>query len=282
MTFTAVLTVIVLILLSAVVMSFAVTTPLKFSICCETPARFGAGYENVFITTADGRKLAGWYIPPQNGAVIILLHSYYADRRQTLPIAEMLYGNGFGMLMYDQRASGESEGDSRSLGWRDIPDLGAAASWLAARQQNITIGAFGCSVGGAIALAGAGGQPSIRAVAVDAPSPLEVYENLPEFNFRDPFRLPIMALYYPLVMLRSQAAPPTSTINAVKSYGARPILFISSGQGEEYTRVGAYFNSALGPKWHWNIPEGSHCSGPVTRPLEYQNELVNFFNSTLR
>ena len=90
-----------------------------------------------------------------------------------------------------------------------------------------------------------------------------------------------MALYYPLVMLRSQSLPPTTTLQAVQADGAKPILFISSGQGEEYTRVSSYYSAARGPREHWNIPEATHCTGPAARPQEYQQRLIDFFDKNL-
>lgn len=274
-------TVLSVIFLTAAGMATAVTIPLKSSLCCEIPANFGADYEEMEFSTADGLTLSGWYVPPQNGAVIILVHCYYADRRQTLPVAEMLYKHGYGLLMYDQRASGKSDGTTRSLGTLDIPDFKAAADWLTLRQKNVSIGAYGCSMGGAIAIAGAVGVPAIRAIAVDAPSPLHWNENLPQFSLRDPLSLPITALYYQLILLRVQRLPPTGTIEAIQDYGARPILFISTGQGGEFSRVKTYFEAALGPKTHWNFPDVSHCAAPGAHPQEYEQQLVNFFNSFL-
>jgi pimeloyl-ACP methyl ester carboxylesterase len=278
----SVVTILSIVFLAAFLMATLVTIPLKSQVCCETPAQFGADYQSIHFPTADGLMLAGWYVPPRNGAVIILVHSYYGDRRQTLPVAEMLYKHGYGLLMYDQRASGESQGDSRSLGWRDIPDLKEAAAWLVGHPEAQKIGAYGCSMGGAISLAGSVGVPSIRAVSADAPSPLEWREYLPPFSLQDPFSLPITALYYPLVMLRARALPPTSTVEAAQDYGSRPLLLISTGQGGEFSRVSTYFDAAVGPKAHWNIPDSSHCAAPITHPQEYETHLINFFNSALR
>jgi len=277
-----VVTVSSLALISAVILAEMVTTPLKYPLCCETPARFGANYESISFVTRDGLNLSGWYIAPKNGAVIILLHSYYGDRRQTLPVAEMLFKHGYGVLMYDQRASGESEGSYRSLGWRDIPDLGEAASWLSARQTDIKIGAFGCSIGAEIALAGALNVPSVQAIALDALSPLQWYENLPPFSLRDPFSLPVTTLYYSLLALRTQALPAISTIEALQEFGSRPILFISTGQAAELERTRTYFEAAPGPKEYLNIPEANHCTGPVTRPGEYEDYLLRFFDRYLQ
>ena len=274
-------TVLSVIFLTAAGMATAVTIPLKSSLCCKTPARFGADYEEMEFSTADGLTLSGWYVPPQNEAVIILIHSYYADRRQTLPVAEMLYKHGYGLLMYDQRASGKSDGTIRSLGTLDIPDLKAAVDWLTLRQKNVKIGAYGCSMGGAIAIAGAADVPAMRAIVVDAPSPLQWNENLPQFSLHDPLSLPITALYYQLILLRVRRLPPTGTVAAVQNYGARPILFISTGQDGEFSRVKTYFEAALGPKTHWNFPDASHCTASGAHPQEYEHQLVNFFNSFL-
>jgi fermentation-respiration switch protein FrsA (DUF1100 family) len=279
---TIIVTVLGLIVVSAALMASAVTLPLKSRVCCETPAHFGADFETMRFTTADGLTLSGWYIPPKNGAVIILIHSYYSDRRQTLPVAEMLYKHGYGLLTYDQRASGESDGSTRSLGTLDVPDVYEAIRWLITRQKNLKIGAYGCSMGAAIAIGGAVNAPEIRALAVDAPSQLLWNENLPQFSPRDPFSRPIIALYYQFILLRVQALPVTSTDEAVKNYGGRPILFISTGQSGELSAMNAYFKAALGPKEYWNIPDAKHCDGPNSHPEEYQQHLVNFFNSALR
>jgi fermentation-respiration switch protein FrsA (DUF1100 family) len=269
------------IIFSGGALGIAFTAPLKAQVCCETPARFGADYETVQFTTADGLTLSGWYVPPKNGAVILLVHAYYADRRQTLPVAEMLARHGYGLLLYDQRASGESDGETRSLGRLDIPDLEKAAAFVATRQKGTAIGAYGCSMGGGIALAGAAGVPSIQAVAVDAPSPLSWEEYRPAFSLNDPFSLPITAIAYTWIGLRTLTPPPVSSVQAAQNLGARPVLFISTGQGGEFAHINALFEAAVGPKEHWNIPDTSHCAAPGTHPAEYEQHLVEFFDTHL-
>jgi hypothetical protein len=37
----------------------------------QTPADCGFPYEDVTVTTADGLRLVGWCVPPDNGVVII-------------------------------------------------------------------------------------------------------------------------------------------------------------------------------------------------------------------
>ncbi len=260
----------------------AFTIPLKRSICCETPSNFGAWYENMSFKTANGLTLSGWYIPSKNGAAVILIHAYYGDRRQSLPVAEMLSKHGFGVLMYDQRASGESEGWTRSFGWLDVADVSQAAEWVNARPDVIPgkIGGYGCSMGAAIALAGSVKTPSIAALALDAPSPLHWRENLPGFSLQNPLSLPVSLGVFGLVALRSGSLPPTTTVDAIRAYTPRPILFISTGQSDERQRISSYYALADEPKQHWNIPSATHCGGTAYFAA-YEQHLVNFFTTTL-
>lgn len=268
-------------LLAGFLLALILTVPLKSAVCCETPARFGADYAPVSFRTADGLTLRGWYIPPRNGAVILLVHSYYGDRRQTLPVAEMLFKHGYGLLLYDQRASGKSDGSTRSLGWLDSPDLAQAVDLAVTREKDLKIGVYGCSMGGAISLAGSVEVPEIGAIISDAPSPLSWDEYRPAFSLSDPVSLPVTALYYQLVRLRTGAGSAASATQAVRELGPRPILFISTGQGAEFARAERLFQAASGPKAHWNLPNSSHCAGPGTDPAEYEAHLVEFFDTYL-
>jgi uncharacterized protein len=273
-----------IILLSALALTTMVTIPLKWPVCCQSPQGFGAEYESIQFRTADGLILSGWYVPSQNGAVVILVHSYYGDRRQTLPVAEMLFRHGYGILMYDQRASGESAGDVRSLGRLDIPDVSQAVLYLQSRPEmkGNRIGAYGCSMGAAIALAAAAGNPAIEAVAADAPSPLTFSEAHPQLG--EPgwvVNLPLQALYHLLLAVRVGALPPTSTVETVRQMTPRSLLLISTGQGAERARMDMLFNLAGEPKQHRNLPNAGHCGGPAADPAQYEQYLADFFDVSL-
>jgi pimeloyl-ACP methyl ester carboxylesterase len=261
-----------------------ITAPLKGSICCQTPRDFGTAYQDVSFHTADGLALSGWYVPSKNGAVIILLHSYYMDRRQVLPVAAMLARHGYGLLLYDQRASGKSAGDLRSLGWLDIPDVAQAVAFVRSRPgaDHAPLGVYGCSVGGAIALGAAAANPAITAVAADAPSPLIIDEAHP--NVGDPdwlISLPIYSLYYRFLALRVGAQPPLSGVEAVRHIAPRPLLLISTGKQGEQGRAELLFAAAPASTTHWNIPAADHCTGPSARPDEYAARLTSFFDQAL-
>lgn len=48
----------------------------------QTPANYNLYFEDVTVTNPEGMKLAGWFIPSQNGAVIIMQHGYKSTRAE--------------------------------------------------------------------------------------------------------------------------------------------------------------------------------------------------------
>ena len=110
----------------------------------------GTEYEDVAFTTSDGLRLVGWYIPSRNGAAVIA----FPGRRGPQKSARLLARHGYGVLLFDRRGEGKSEGDPNLLGWEGTRDLEAAVRWLEARPdvEDDRIGGVGLSVGGEMML----------------------------------------------------------------------------------------------------------------------------------
>jgi hypothetical protein len=106
----------------------------------------GAAHEDVAFTTADGLRLHGWYVPSRNGAAVIA----FPGRKGPQPHARMLSRHGYGVLLFDRRGEGESDGDPTSWGWGNENDLKAAIAFLQRRPDvdRERIGGLGLSVGG--------------------------------------------------------------------------------------------------------------------------------------
>ena len=77
------------------------------------PKLGGADYENVKFETSDGLELEGWYIPSKNRAAVIAFPGRSGPRNR----ARFLARHGYGVLLFDRRGEGDSEGDPNSLGW---------------------------------------------------------------------------------------------------------------------------------------------------------------------
>ncbi len=136
-----------------------------------TPADYDiADWREVELTTADGLRLVGWYIPPRNGAALIFLHGHSNNRSHLLPEMARLHTDGYGGLLIDLRNHGESEGNFTSMGWYETADAEAAFAFLKAQPEvdPERIGIYGASMGGAAAARAAARIPQIKLVVIDA------------------------------------------------------------------------------------------------------------------
>ena len=122
----------------------------------------GAPHQNVTFTTADGLRLRGWYVPSKNGAAVIA----FPGRKGTQKPARMLARRGYGVLLFDRRGEGESEGDPNAWGWAGYQDVIAAVRFLQHRPdvQRGRIGGIGLSVGGEMMLEAAAKSRGLNAV----------------------------------------------------------------------------------------------------------------------
>jgi uncharacterized protein len=250
------------------------------SICCSTPADFGLEYSSAQFSTSDGWVLRGWYIPSRNGAVVILLHGYGANRLAMLAHAQMLARNDYGVLLYDQRASGESEGEVRSWGWADIEDVNAALAYVQ-QQPDVhpnRIGILGCSIGGQIAIQAAARQTELSAVIADAPTYSSAADLILPDHPKDLILWPVYPLLFQFIEWRSGVLAPEPLLEAVKQITPRPLLIISTGLGMEMQQAQHYYERAGQPKVWWNIPDSQHCSGQESHPQQYEQTIVQFFD----
>jgi fermentation-respiration switch protein FrsA (DUF1100 family) len=253
------------------------------SVCCITPADEGLDYEAVTFTSYDGVTLSGWYIPPQNGAAVILLHGYGAHRVEMLGRAGMLAKHGYGALLYDLRAHGESGGHMRSLGWADTNDVLAALAFLQQREEVDPgrVGILGFSVGGQVALRAAAQADEIAAVVAEEPG-LARCQDIPELVSLDE-RLTALSYWlgFKGIAWRTGVPPPSAVVAVIGDIAPRPILLIATGQDVGLRLVKHYYARAGEPKTLWEIPETGHGIGSVAHPVEYEERVVSFFNQAL-
>jgi hypothetical protein len=101
----------------------------------ETPANYNMPFEDVAVTSVDGLKLVGWFVPSQNSAVVILQHGYKSTRDELLNEAEMLYRHGYGVLLSTVRAHDYSEGEMITFGMKEGQDMDAWYQYLLTRDD---------------------------------------------------------------------------------------------------------------------------------------------------
>jgi uncharacterized protein len=129
----------------------------------EVPApNLGAAHEQVAFTTSDGLRLQGWFVPSQNGATVIAFPGRSGPQKHT----RMLIRHGYGVLLFDRRGEGASDGDPNAFGWVGDRDLHAAAAYLRSRPDvdPERIGAIGLSVGGEMLVHAAAHSDAFKAI----------------------------------------------------------------------------------------------------------------------
>jgi hypothetical protein len=243
------------------------------------PENLGAAYEDVTFTTGDGLKLVGWYVPSKNGAAVIS----FPGRKGPQKPARLLAQHGYGVLLFDRRGEGESEGDPNLLGWQGTRDIEAAVAYLESRPdvEDGRIGGLGLSVGGEMMLQEAAETDGLRAVVSEGAG----IRSLREAVHVEGGEKALYSYFFGLITVGTAVftsnLPPRSLID-LSSEITEPVLFVHAtpGQGGEMLTK-RFFEAARGPKELWAAP-GGHTGAIDAAPEEYERRVVGFFDRTLR
>jgi predicted alpha/beta hydrolase len=133
--------------------------------------------EQVELRTSDGLNLEGSYVPSKNGAAVIVAFG----RKGTQAPARLLARHGYGVLIFDRRDEGESDGDPNPYAWTEGErDLLAAIEFLKGRPdvEAGRIGGVGLSVGGETFLQAAAHSEDLQAVVSEGATASSVGELL--------------------------------------------------------------------------------------------------------
>jgi pimeloyl-ACP methyl ester carboxylesterase len=228
-------------------------------------------------------QLSGWYIPSQNSAAVILLHGFGSNRLEMVSRAEALARHGFGVLLYDLRGHGESQGDSRTFGWGDLSDVESALQFLADRDEvdPERIGILGFSTGGQIALRAAAEYDQIQAVIADDPAFVTVDDAPRPVGLKQRMMYLVSWVDSRLVSLWTGTPIPPGIPEVLGAISPRPILFIDTGEAEGRLLVRYFYQAANDPKELWEIPETYHGGQFAARPQEYGERMIAFFYAAL-
>ena len=246
------------------------------------PDRLGVPHEDVRFTTGDGLELEGWYVPSRNGAAVIAFPGRSGPQRP----ARMLARHGYGVLLFDRRGEGDSEGDPNSWGWGGDADVKAAIAYLQRRPDVDPgrIGGLGRSVGGEMMIETAAETDELAAVVSEGAGARSFTEDMDE-------DAPALAKWT-LGAVSSAAKTASVAISANRMPPAnlrdlaaeveQPLLLIAApvkGVGEELNR--GYASAAGASATLWEIPEAGHVGGMDARPEEYERRVVGFFDRAL-
>jgi hypothetical protein len=244
--------------------------------------QLGVAHENVEFTTSDGLKLEGWYVPSRNGAAVIA----FPGRKGPQKPARFLARHGYGVLLFDRRGEGKSEGAPNAWGWGGTKDIKAAVAFLQRRPdvKPGRIGGLGLSVGGEMMLEAASDTRALAAVVSEGAGARAFSEEM-DFDITNVEKAisatPAWLKQASLAVFSNQS-PPTNLKDLVPKIAPRPMFLIAAPNaptGEDLNR--GYYAAAGEPKTLWEIPESRHVGGLSARPAEYERRVTRFFDDAL-
>lgn len=253
----------------------------------ETPADYDLEFEDVTVINPDGMKLVGWFIPSENGAVIIMQHGYKSERDELLNEAEMMHRHGYGVLLTTVRAHDQSEGDLITLGYYEMADLEAWYQYLLTRDDVDPgkIGMIGNSYGGMLSIEYAAQNPNIKAVVANSAfssmqdtvsTSIKHFTGLPEFPF------------VPLIIFWAETdtgikMEEIDTTKWIPQISPRPVFLMQGGVDTTISPQSGQilYDAAKEPKELWFDPELGHVDFDTERAEEYEARVAAFFDQYL-
>jgi len=242
--------------------------------CPATPVEL-TGYQSVTIATADGYALRGWWLPPENGAVILILGGNGGSRDAMLGDAGMLARHGYGVLTIEYR---NCQGGRATLGYREAGDLTAMLKFTQSQPGVEWIGVLGFSAGGAAVILGAAQMPEIGAVVAEGHYANLHYEIT---NANSPVLSPAWQVQQWVSLLfgvaLGQSPHRISPVDDLAHLSPRPVLLIF-GQYEADNNRAADQLAAAGPNARmWIVPGAGHGGYAQLFPEEYEARIISFF-----
>jgi uncharacterized protein len=266
----------------------AATNVPRTSVGATTPGDRGLAYEDVEFETADGVVLSGWYIPSRNGAAVVLMHGSGSTRSGVLDQAVVLAENGFGVLLFDARGHGRSDGRAMDFGWYGEVDASAAVTFLQAQRDvnDERIAAIGMSMGGEQAIGAAAADPRIRVVIAEGATNRTAADKAwlsEEFGWRGAVQERIEWLTYGIADALTAANQPITLREAVAAAAPRPVLLIAAGAVENEPLSGRYIQRGSPDTVElWVVPDTGHTAALDTHPAEWEQRVTAFLAAALQ
>lgn len=254
-----------------------------------TPYEFQADFEEVQFPTVGGRLLSGWFLPHANERRVIVTVSGYRGRKEdVLGIGINLWRNGYNVLMFNYRGYGGkfAKDDILTLGHRELQDFQAAVSFVRQRVPGAIVGAYGASMGAAVALVATARDPEIQAVWAD--SSFASQEEVIAHNFTTTTHLPswpVVAISEKLFEWRTgHRYRSFEPVKEIAQIAPRPVFLVHGGHDSIIPLNHAYklYEAAGSPKELWIDDKVDHCGIYFAQREEYWQRLIGFFHNSMK
>ena len=245
----------------------------------NSPADLNLEFREIMLTARDDVQVPAWYVPAQNGAVIIAAPGFNGNRSHALADFGFLASNGYGMLVFDQRHCSNKR-TAQTLGYNEAQDMLGAVDFLLTQDGVEHIGVIGFSAGGVTTILAAAQEPAIEAV-VEAGGYHDLEADITDPQEEHSIYDTILRRFIVASFKRQSGVHPaqSSPISVVADISPRPLLLI---YGEREALSGELlFEAALEPKQLWIVEGADHGQYRAFAPEEYEQRVLNFFATHL-
>jgi len=282
----------------------------------HTPAELGLDFRDVrFSSREDHLELHGWLIPGvlpggrlTTDRTLVVMHGHAGSRDdptiKLLNLVGSLAHNGFAVLTFDARNSGQSAKSADGIGYFEYRDALGAVDFLRsgtlpypALGRARVIGGWGISMGAVSMLFAAAREPAIAAVVSDSAfaDVLPILErDFPKAGTKlVPALGPIFPAFLPGMLFAANAMYGLNQyanrpVDVVARIAPRPIYFIhadhddstpSSMMDELAAAASVPANSHV---QSWKVANVfQHAQSYSKYPVEYVTNVTGFYNATL-
>jgi len=235
------------------------------------------GLTDIAVETRDSVTLRGWFVPAKNGVVVVLTHGLYANRASLEPEAEVMVRHGYGVVLYDSRAHGESTGTAATWGSSEALDIADLVRFVKQRPGVAHVVLLGFSVGASAVS---------RAAANDATlTPVILYATWPSLRKEMTYKMArggwLGAQFCLLGMELSGArVGQISPEEDAQRIAPRPVLMLSGDRDEDTPpwAMDDLFARLSQPKELWRERGVGHGGYYEAAPAEYEQRVVGFLD----
>jgi esterase/lipase len=260
--------------------AFGYYTTLRYGVNVNEPPK---NFTEVSLMTSDGISLKAWYTPTQNSAAVILVHGATGSREGIKAYAELLAKHGFGVLAFDMRGHGESEGDGvNGYGWDSTKDVKAAVEYLSKQNNVKSIGGLGLSLGGEVLLGASSSCTQLKAIVSEGATYRTLGDYLVLTSRRSMVRSYTTRLMFASAQFFGRTEPPCRIADSISEAYDTAFLFIAGERVEKEIEYNTFFAMLTKNRSElWIADDAEHTEALAKHPEEYEKNILEFFNREL-
>lgn len=257
------------------------TRPVRSS---APPAPAGLNPAPIVVPGPDG-AVRGWHLPGTPGrGLVVLLHGLRGSRLQMLARARFLQQAGYGAVLVDLPAHGDSEGARITFGARESGAVRALMRHVRATWPAERVAVVGVSLGAASFVLAELDEPPAAAVLESLyPTIREAVEDRLTQRLGPLGRWGVDPLLWQLPLRLGVSEQQLRPIDRVARLHLP--LALASGSEDRHTRwpqTQRLFDAAAPPKELWRFEGAAHEDLHAFAPADYQQRLLRFLGRHLR